>query len=87
MHFDIILCFWAHLDSCSLFWTHFRGADISRFHFSLPVCLDQCFCYYSSICIDARLVLFVVFVSSILVLTTCIQYITCTLIQGYVNRW
>jgi hypothetical protein len=26
MHFNIILCFWAHLDSCSLFWTHFRGA-------------------------------------------------------------
>ena len=28
MHFNIILCFWAHLDSCSLFWTHFRGAAI-----------------------------------------------------------
>ena len=26
MHFDIILCYWAHLESCSLFWTHFRGA-------------------------------------------------------------
>jgi hypothetical protein len=26
MHFNIILCFWAHLDSCFLFWTHFRGA-------------------------------------------------------------
>ena len=26
MDFNIILRFWAHLDSCSLFWTHFRGA-------------------------------------------------------------
>ena len=26
MHFNIIVCFWAHLDSCSLLWTHFRGA-------------------------------------------------------------
>jgi hypothetical protein len=29
MHFDIILCYWAHLESCSLFWTHFRGAGPS----------------------------------------------------------
>ena len=29
MHFNIILCFWAHLDSCSLLWTHFRGAGNS----------------------------------------------------------
>ena len=28
MHFNIILCFWTHLDSCSLLWTHFRGAAI-----------------------------------------------------------
>ena len=28
MHFNIILCFWTHLDSCSLLWTHFRGAEI-----------------------------------------------------------
>jgi hypothetical protein len=23
------LCFWAHLDSCSLLWTHFRGAALT----------------------------------------------------------
>ena len=30
MHFNIILCFWAHLDSCSLLWTHFRGAALTE---------------------------------------------------------
>jgi hypothetical protein len=28
MHFNVILCFWAHLDCCTLFWTHFRGVEI-----------------------------------------------------------
>ena len=35
MHFNIILCLWAHLDSCSLFWTHFRGAAAEQ-RFSSP---------------------------------------------------
>ena len=30
MHFNIMLCFWAHLDSCSLLWTHFRGAALTE---------------------------------------------------------
>ena len=34
MHFNIILCFWTHLDSCSLLWTHFRGADLIVFGFT-----------------------------------------------------
>ena len=33
-----------------------------RFHLSFPVCLDPSFCYYSSGCINAILVLLVVFV-------------------------
>jgi hypothetical protein len=35
MHFNIILCLWAHLDPCSLFWTHFRGAAAEQ-RFSSP---------------------------------------------------
>jgi len=64
-------------------------AYISRFHFSLPVCLDQSFCTYSSICIYAILVLLVVFAPSMLVLSTFLKYNTWTLslIGVYKNRW
>jgi hypothetical protein len=49
---------------------------ISRFYFSLQVCLDASFCYYSSVYIDAMFVLLVVFDPSMLVLSTCIKYNT-----------
>ena len=43
MHFNIILCFWTHLDSCSLLWTHIRGAAEEHL-------LLKCSFYYSSRC-------------------------------------
>jgi hypothetical protein len=55
-------------DWLMMIWLHFW------FHFSLPVCLDQFFCTYSSVCIYAILVLLLVFVASMFVLKICIKY-------------
>jgi hypothetical protein len=56
--FDFILYILLFIDF--LFATSWWYVYISRFHISLPVCLDPSFCSYSSGCIYVIFVLFVV---------------------------
>ena len=71
-----IFCHFFYFFATSWWWYVY----ISRFHLSLPVCLEPSFCSQSAGCIYiCYICITCCFVPSMLVLSTCIKYITWTL--------